>query len=275
MSSSDHLFRTGLPAPRRSVGASGLVAPTIGPSPFGGPPAPGTTGRVTPAAFAIAPAGQPSGVVRPMVFRPFVAPGEETPAPEPEPAVAEIVELVPAEEPPPPPDLAALEAAAWREGLQKGYDEGLRVAAEEQQQLADRLAALLLGVVAETEGFVRGLEDDVVELALAVAEKVIAREVRLDRAVVVDVTRAALAEVVDATELRIRVNPDDLPLLEPRWQEMLPRGTVQQSELCADDLVERGGVVVETKIGYVDGQLKTRLNQVVNTFQAVLDGEPV
>ena len=87
--------------------------------------------------------------------------------------------------------------------------------------------------------------------------------------------RSALSEVHDATELRIRANPDDVPLLEPRWQEMLPRSVAEHSELIADDLVERGGVIVETRIGYADSQLKTRMNQVVTTFQAVLDGEPV
>ena len=55
---------------------------------------------------------------------------------------------------------------------------------------------------------------------------------------------------------------------------MLPRSVAAHSELLSDDLVERGGVIVETRIGYVDSQLKTRINQVVTSFQAVLDGEP-
>jgi flagellar assembly protein FliH len=104
---------------------------------------------------------------------------------------------------------------------------------------------------------------------------VISREAKIDPQIVVNVVRSALNEIHDATELRIRAHPDDVALLAPRWQEMLPRRVAERSELLADDLVERGGVVVETQIGYVDSQIKTRINQVVNTFQAVLDGEPV
>ena len=140
--------------------------------------------------------------------------------------------------------------------------------------MASQLGSLLQGIQTDTEQFVRGLESDLVELALSVAEKVIAREVQTTPEIVVNVVRAALAEVHDATELRIRVNPEDYALVEPRWQEMLPRSVAQHSELLADDLVERGGCAVETRIGYVDGQLKTRLNQIVTSFQAVLDGEP-
>lgn len=212
---------------------------------------------------------------RPVVFLPFGGAAAAASAhDEPVDALADL-EVVEPDEPTPLPDFEAIKAAAWSEGFQQGYDEGLRLAAEEQHDTGTRLSALLQGVAADTEAFVRGLEDDVVDLALAIAEKVIAREATIDRQLVVNVVRAALSEVHDATELRIRANPEDVPLLEPRWQEMLPRSVAEQSELVPDDLVDRGGVIVETRIGYADSQLKTRLNQIVTTFQAVLDGEPV
>lgn len=234
---------------------------------------------VTAAPFAVAPAAvSPSNTFQPMVFAPFDGNGTIVSIHDDEPAeeILAETEVVEAEEPtPPPPDYEAIKAEAWREGFQLGYDEGLRLAAEEQHATGTRLSALLQGVASDTEQLVRGLEVQVVELALAIAEKVIAREARIDREIVLNVVRSALSEVHDVTELRIRVNPDDVPLLETRWQEMLPRSVAERSELVPDILVERGGVLVETRIGYVDSQLKTRLNQVVTTFQAVLDGEPV
>lgn len=229
----------------------------------------GRLGRVSPAPFAALPdPADPPGLVRPMVFVPFGGTGQSGMGAD-EPAVpAEAEETIP------PPDYEAIKAAAWDEGFQQGYEAGLRQAAEEQGEAAARLGALLQGIATESEALVRGLEEAVVELALAVAEKVIAREARLDPSVVVDVVRAALAEVQDAAELRIRVHPDDYPLVEPHWPTMLPRNVAERSELRADELVARGGVVVETDIGHVDGQLKTRLSQIVTGFQAVLDGEP-
>jgi flagellar biosynthesis/type III secretory pathway protein FliH len=234
---------------------------------------------VTPAPFAIAPeAAGPAGAFQPMVFASFGGDGRivsvhEDAAPLDE--IVEEAEVVEAVEEPPAPDFEAIKAEAWREGFQLGYDEGLRLAAEEQHDTGTRLSALLQGVASDTETLVRGLEVQVVELAMAIAEKVIAREARTDPEVVLSVVRSALSEVHDTTELRIRIHPDDVPLVESRWQEMLPRSTAERSELIPDVLVERGGVVVETRIGYADSQLKTRLNQVITTFQAVLDGEPV
>jgi flagellar assembly protein FliH len=259
MSWSSHEFTEGLDL----AGPRGKASPSV----------------VTAAPFATASRARSAPTeFRPMVFLPFS--GLEASAPEPEedddPAgLLADIEVVQAEEPAPLPDFEAIKAAAWAEGFQQGYDEGQRLAAEEQHDTGTRLSALLQGVAADTEAFVRSLEDDVVELALAIAEKVIAREARIDREIIVNVVRAALSEVHDATELRIRANPEDVPLLEPRWQEMLPRSVAEHSELVGDDLVDRGGVIVETRIGYADSQLKTRMNQVVTTFQAVLDGEPV
>ena len=233
---------------------------------------------VTAAPFAVAQEqDSPPSTFQPMVFAPFEGHGTIVSIHEDEPAedILEEVAAVEPEEPPPPPDFEAIKAEAWREGFQLGYDEGLRLAAEEQHDTGTRLSAMLQGIASDTEALVRGLEVQVVELALAIAEKVIAREARIDREIVMNVVRSALSEVHDVAELRIRVNPDDVPLLETRWQEMLPRSVAERSELVPDDLVERGGVLVESRIGYVDSQLKTRLNQVVTTFQAVLDGEPV
>jgi flagellar assembly protein FliH len=211
----------------------------------------------------------PTGEIRSVVFAPFGSAVEQ------EDVVAEepVEEIVEVEEAPPPPDYEEIKAEAWRAGFQQGHEEGLRLAADEQREITTRLGTLVQGAAQDAEQLVRSLEAAVVELALAVAEKVVARVAETDRTIVVDVVRAALAEIHDATELRIRVHPEDVALVEPRWQEMLPRAVAQQSELLADELVERGGCVVETRIGYVDGQLKTRLAQVVSTFQAVLDGE--
>jgi flagellar biosynthesis/type III secretory pathway protein FliH len=239
---------------------------------------------VTTAPFGVpTESAEPLGAFRPMVFQPFDGVGTIVTKADLEAeeaiGVLEDVEVVEAveeieEPPPPPPDFEAIKAAAWTEGFQQGYDEGLRLANQEQQEISTRLGALLHDVAADNEALVRALENQVVELALAVAEKVIAREAKADPQVILNVVRSALSEIHDATELRIHVNPDDYPLLETRWQEMLPRSVAERSELTSDDLVERGGVIVETRIGYVDSQLKTRLNQVVTSFQGVLDGEP-
>jgi flagellar assembly protein FliH len=222
-----------------------------------------------------------SSNVRPHVFAPFSWPkpvqeeAAETAAvavsePEPEPEPEPVIEL---------PDVEAITAAAREEGHQEGfeagYQEGLSRAQEEQAALLHGLAALAENAVHEVDQLVRGLEPQVVELGLAIAEKVIEREVRLDPTIVVGVVRATLAEISETTTVNVRVSPDDHEILLPHWDGMLPKSVAQRSELLSDEAVAPGGCVVETRVGRVDAQLKSKLQQIATTFHALLEGEPV
>jgi flagellar assembly protein FliH len=185
------------------------------------------------------------------------APAEPEPAPEPEPPAA---------------DVEAITAAAWEAGLQEGYQEGLRHAAEEQAAATERLATLAAEAVTDAHQFARALEQQLVELALAVAAKVVAREVATDPTLVVGVVRDTLAELQEATIVRLRVNPDDHDLVAPHWERLSQQRGAEQGLLVADERVQRGGCLVETAIGRVDAQLDTRLGQVAETFTAVQEG---
>jgi flagellar biosynthesis/type III secretory pathway protein FliH len=118
------------------------------------------------------------------------------------------------------------------------------------------------------------LEQQVVRLALAIAEKVVERELKEDPSLVVDVVRSAINEVQDATSVHVRVHPNDYALVEPHWQAMGRNSLGEPIALVADERVEQGGCLIETAIGHVDGQISTRLSQVTGLFEGLLDGEP-
>jgi flagellar assembly protein FliH len=171
-----------------------------------------------------------------------------------------------------PVDVEAITAAAWESGLQDGYQEGLRRAAEEQAAATERLAVLASEALTDAHQFARALEQQLVELALAVAAKVVAREVQADPTLVVGVVRDTLAELQEATVVRLRVHPDDHDLVAAHWERLRQQRGAEQGLLVADERVQRGGCVVETAIGRVDAQLDTRLAQVAETFAAVQEG---
>ncbi|HZR99613.1 MAG TPA: FliH/SctL family protein [Chloroflexota bacterium] len=215
--------------------------------------------------------------VRPYVFGPLLleelgggvgaAPGAVVPAE----AAARPAEPAPVPEPE-PVDVEAISAAAWEAGHQEGYEEGLRRAAAEQAAVTERLAALAGNALTDAHQFARALEEQLVELALAVAAKVVAREVERDPALVVGVVRDTLAELQDATIVRLRVHPDDHALVAPHWERLRQQRGAEQGLLVADERVQRGGCIVETAVGRVDAQLDTRLAQVAETFAAVREG---
>src|SRR5438105_3961079 len=49
----------------------------------------------------------------------------------------------------------------------------------------------------------------------------------------------------------------------------------ERSQVIADERVQPGGCLIETSTGRVDAQLSTKLDQILATFQALLEGEPL
>ena len=251
-------------------GSAGSPPPSAhsGATPFGSPAGDASSGEVRRATF--------SRLITPEEAARIAAEARAEAA-----RAAEAAARVVAEEQqgPPPPSPEEIAQTAWTEGFERGYDdgyaEGLRRADAAQSEQTRALAALVQGVSVQSDDFVRAVEEQVVRLALAVAERVIEREARTDPELVIGVVRAALAEIQDSSEVHVRVSPQDHALIEPRWEAMLPRSVARRSELLADEAVATGGCVVETRAVQVDAQLTTKLAQVAKTFGAVLDGEPV
>jgi flagellar assembly protein FliH len=184
-------------------------------------------------------------------------------------------------------DLEALAAEAQAEGQQQGYAVGFEQGlAEGQQQglqqgqqafmeAADRLGGLIANASQEVDQFIAGLERQLLDLALAVAGRVVEREVRTDPELVLGVLRAALAEVADATSICVRVNPADFELVEQQLEGMLRRVVARNSQVTADAQVGQGGCLIETQLGLVDATLPTKLAQIERTLEGIQEGEPL
>ena len=159
--------------------------------------------------------------------------------------------------------------AGWAAGREAGEREGR---AQATQEVAARLGRLLEELTALVEEARRRrdqalamAEEDVIKLALAVAERVVRRQVasgpEVTRAVLEDVLR----EMPGAGEGRVvvRVHPDEHRLLAGAAGGVLQGvdGPVQ-IQWRADPGVEPGGCIVESDLGSIDAGLETRLVEV-------------
>ena len=141
--------------------------------------------------------------------------------------------------------------------------------------LSPALQAIVDGAVVDLAAAVKAAESEVVELALAVAERIVERELRTDPSAVRAVVRAALEEIAALPIAQVRVHPDDLALLDTARATVIPPGLDPQIPVVADPHVERGGCIVDTTSGLVDAQPKTRLVEIRQRALALLNGELV
>ncbi len=144
--------------------------------------------------------------------------------------------------------------------FQEGYRQGLDEREAEAREAVERLATLHEALKQERARVLRDGEELVVDLAMAVAERILDAQVDLDRTVVARIIRKTLEHLGEHGNLEVHVHPDDLKLarrLVQRWVERVDRDSVIRVRVS--DLVDRGGCMVEGKEQNVDARLCPQL----------------
>jgi flagellar assembly protein FliH len=106
-----------------------------------------------------------------------------------------------------------------------------------------------------------------VQLALAVARRVVHREVSLDPQVLMTMMRVALERVSDAARVTVRLNPADHQSVTAALNGT---ATSDQVTLAADGRVPRGGCRVESEYGDVDAGVDAQIQEIA---RALLGGD--
>jgi flagellar assembly protein FliH len=107
------------------------------------------------------------------------------------------------------------------------------------------------------------MEEDLVHLAIAVARRILHRELQVDPEALTGIVKAVV-ERVEAREVhRLLVAPFDLPFIQKRLAEL---GLPSRVELSADSSLVRGSVVLETARGRIDASVETQLSEIERGF---------
>ena len=166
-----------------------------------------------------------------------------------------------------------IEAEAYIRGFNKGEKAGFDATVKK----IESLQAMLTGAFEELSRLQAKIrhdsEKEIVELALAVAEKVVRKELSSAREAVADVVREAIKKVEHQQDILIRVNPADMQFLDPsRLPSADPSGQSNsiRFRIEADDNISSGGCYIETEGGDVDARLETQLDIIRAAFREKL-----
>ncbi|MBL8242019.1 MAG: hypothetical protein JNM66_31630 [Bryobacterales bacterium] len=150
-----------------------------------------------------------------------------------------------------------------REGRAEGEKAGAETAGAALQPLLDRLAATIAELASYRPRFRRDSEPELLRLSLAVAKKILRRELTVDPHSLLGILKAALQTINQAEVLCVRVSPEDAALLTGRLAAL---GLPDAVELIGDRTLERGSVVLDTKRGQIDASVQTQLAEIENGF---------
>ena len=106
-------------------------------------------------------------------------------------------------------------------------------------------------------------EKDLVRLALAIAHKVVQREVRVDHEIALTLTRVALARVHSRAGAVVRLHPDDYTYVSAHRAKLNSEAAI---EIVEDRNVGPGGCIVQSEMGEIDARIEQQFAEIEQDF---------
>lgn len=151
-------------------------------------------------------------------------------------------------------------SAGFNEGAKQGYEENVYAL----QKQATVFTSLMESLSQPFKALDAKVEQELVELAMAIAKQVIRREIKLDPGQVIAAVREAIKVLpLSSQKINLYLHPKDAELvcsvlsldkLSPAWK------------IVEDPLITRGGCKVDTEVSHIDASLENRLAAVIATL---------
>jgi len=159
--------------------------------------------------------------------------------------------------------------AGYLAGQALGYDQGKQDGYAETKGLISE-AVTLLKMAEEKRGEIfQSAELELVELAVKIAEKVIDREVSMDKGIVQRTVHKALMGITQREGLVLRVSPEDIGRLTEG--NLLDFG-LDSPKIIEDPKLRSGDCIIDCKQGRIDATLNTQLTTVARKLGVVAGG---
>ena len=151
------------------------------------------------------------------------------------------------------------ERAAREAGFSEGEAAGKAQAENEVRVAIGRLSETIDEMNQFHTRLLRQSEADAVRLSIAIARRVLRREVTLDPAAIEGLVRAALEKLQSQERCRVRMHPNYVPVLRSEIERL---GMTAKVEVIVDPAQEPGAAVFEMARGNLDASIDTQLREI-------------
>ncbi len=149
-----------------------------------------------------------------------------------------------------------------QENFDKGKEEGIKETNEMFQNENDDLKSQLIRSITiideqknSIDSMFKNIEEDLVDSAILIAQKVIKKEIESDSVKVTkSIATALIATLKTVTNITLKVNPND-------YKEISEHFNQDSIMIVSDDAISRGGVVLLNADTNIDGTISTRLDK--------------
>jgi flagellar assembly protein FliH len=147
-------------------------------------------------------------------------------------------------------------------------DQRMRIECERvSKEAKEKVTEVLKKFEDERAEYFRRVEGEVVQLALAIARKILQREAEMDPTLLLALVRIALERMQYGSAVRIRIAAEDEDLWRG-WGDA--NGGSSRWEIAPDETLNPGDCIVETELGTANFGFEAQLRDVEESFAQLL-----
>jgi flagellar assembly protein FliH len=145
----------------------------------------------------------------------------------------------------------------------KGFSDGTEFQKKEVLPALTAVATMTKMIPLIKKETIEKTEEQIIGLAIAIAEKIINQEVATRKEIILGVLKGALKNIAETDGMKIRINPQDFRyMMEVKKDFLQSFDGIRNVVFEEDASIKRGGAIVETMFGEVDARLESQLKEI-------------
>lgn len=156
----------------------------------------------------------------------------------------------------------------------EGFKRGLQAGETKTMEKAHEMLQTINSIVTDKNKVLINARGEILKLSLKIAEQILKSEVSLNQAVLINIVSEAISKITDKDKVIIRANRADsefLRLNKDRLQTIM--SDIKNLSIQEDARIEQGGCIIETKMGYIDSTISTKLESIEKALMRVWNEE--
>lgn len=169
---------------------------------------------------------------------------------------------------------AHAEAEAIRQqAFEQGRTEAelqLRIEAEARQQIAAPILAKVAHAIEQLQtAACERAESSVIPIAVAIARKVLAKELNNDPNPSPELVKESLELVAGVEAFQVAVPPDAVATVQQAIEQIVCKGADRRAiQVTVDNTLQPGDMVLRSEFGVIDQRSETRLNNILSELES-------
>jgi flagellar assembly protein FliH len=163
--------------------------------------------------------------------------------------------------------LESKERLGYERGLAEGRNLGRQEANEQQKPVVERMLRAITDMATLRPRLRMESEAGLVRLSVAIAHRVLKRELHLDPLAMEGIVKAALSRVGSAEVFKVRLHPRQAEAVRAHFSKLGVPESVAIEPVAAMD---EGDLMIETSAGTIDASINTQITEVERGITARL-----